>query len=198
MKNFIRNPRSLLLMLGIVVAFFGVRLFDVDINLLPLLGIVVAFSGVRLSDIVIFPQLPKSDVKQEPQIGPSSKGLRGKNDIETQKKRYAQLQQTKDREVIRLPLSRLMGILKDLPLTSDKLKFLEENIDFLPNSLSLYELNCILDLFARDSDKLKITKALLSRLDNNYCDNEFERFKNHYACSSVKMKAINLLLRNEK
>lgn len=183
MKTFIRNLRSLLPVLGIVVAF---------------LGIVVAFSGVRLLDVVIFPQPPKSDVKQEPQIGPSSKGLRPKNDIETEKKRHAQLQQTKDREVIKLPLSRLMGILKDLPLTSDKLKFLEENIDFLPNSLSLYELNRILDLFARDSDKLKTTKALLSRLDDNYCDNEFERFKNHYASSSVKMKAINLLLRNEK
>lgn len=100
--------------------------------------------------------------------------------------------------MIKLPLSRLWGILKDLPLASDKLKFLLENIHFLPDSLSLGELNRILDLFARDSNKLEITKALLSRLNDNYREYEFERFKNHYARSSEKMKAINLLLRNEK
>jgi len=177
MKNFIRNPH----------------------RFLPaVLSIFVALSGVRFFDVVIFPQLPKNDVKQEPQIGPFSKGLQAKNDIEKEEKRHAQPQQTKGRKVIKLPLSRLWGILKDLPLASDKLKFLLENIHFLPDSLSLGELNRILDLFARDSNKLEITKALLSRLNDNYREYEFERFKNHYARSSEKMKAINLLLRNEK
>ena len=166
--------------------------------LLAVLSIVVAFSGVKLFDVVIFPQIPKNDVKKEPQIRPFSKELQAKNDIEKEKKRHAQPQQTKGRKVIKLPLSRLRGILKDLPLASDKLKFLSENIHFLPDSLSLGELNRILDLFARDSNKLKITKALLSRLNDNYLDNDFERFKNHYVRSSEKMKAINLLLRNEK
>lgn len=167
-------------------------------SLLAVLSIVVAFSGIKLFDVVIFPQLPKNDVKQEPQTGHFSKELQAKNDIEKQKKRHAQPQQTKGRKVVKLPLSRLRGILKDLPLASDKLKFLAENIHFLPDSLSLGELNRILDLFARDSNKLEITKALLSRLNDNYRDNEFERFKNHYVRSSEKMKAINLLLRNGK
>lgn len=68
MKNFIRNHHRFLL---------------------AVLSIVVAFSGVKLFDVVIFPQIPKNDVKQEPQIGPFSKELQAKNDIEKEEKRHA-------------------------------------------------------------------------------------------------------------
>ena len=180
---------------------------------LSLLGLLVALFGIKLFDITIFEsQSLKNNVEEEP---------------ETQ----TPPQQTRDDEVVKIPLSKLMETLKSLPLPSDKLEFIKENSNFIPNHLSLDELhhilvlfyrlddklevmeiflpqlpdrlsldelNYILNLFYRESDKLKITKLFLSRLEDNYSDSEFERFKNHYIPSDQRREAINLLLKNKK
>ena len=91
-------------------------------------------------------------------------------------------------------LTLLMGILGDLLLSSVKLKFIEDNPQLLPDSISLGELNSMLDLFTLDSNKLKVTRIFISRLEDSYSDREFERFKAHYTLDSTKLEAIRLIL----
>ena len=86
-----------------------------------------------------------------------------------------------------------MGVLHDILLHSDRLKYIEDNLHLLPESLSLDELTSILGLFTLDSDKLKVTNLFASRLQDNYSDREFERFKDQYANESKKREAIRLI-----
>ena len=156
---------------------------------LTIFGIVLAFFGflgIRVFDVVIFKkQNPKISLQKEPETKVSSKEPEPQVPPQPIK-------------VGKLPLSKLIEILKELSSLSYRLNFIKDNIDFMPEVLSLKKLNDILDLFSNCSDKLTVTKIFLSRLENNYPDSEFERFKDHYALNNYKVEAINLLLRNKK
>ena len=80
----------------------------------------------------------------------------------------------------------------------------------LPGSLSLGELNHILDRFSAFSDKFildwfspayykfQVTEIFLSRLEDNYSDNDFKIYKQHYPTNSTKQEAIELLRRKNQ
>ena len=199
---------------------------------LSLLGLLVALFGIKLFDITIFEsQSLKSNVKKALDAQTSFKKQLPKSNVEEEPETQILPQQTRDDEVVQMPLSTLMKALKSLPLSSDKLEFIEENIKFmpdrlssdelhhilaqfyrfdnklevietclprLPDRLSLDELNRILNLFYRESDKLKITKLFRSRLEDNYSDSEFERFKKHYLPGAQRREAINLLFTDKR
>ena len=198
---------------------------------LSLLGLLVALFGVKLFDITIFEsQSLKSSVKKVSDVQTAFKKQLPKSNVEEEPETQIPPQQTRDDEVVQMPLSKLMKALENLPLPSDKLEFIEKNSKFmpdrlsldelhhilalfyrldnklevietclprLPDRLSLDELNRILNLFYRESDKLKVTKIFLSRLEDSYSDSEFERFKNHYLPGDQRREAINLLLRKK-
>ena len=167
---------------------------------------VLGFLGVQIFDITIFKkQHPKTNILKE--LAPqTSSQINVEKEPETQTS--AQIEAEKKSEpqvpsqpikVGKLPISKLIEILKDLSSSSYRLDFIRDNINFMPEVLSLKELNDILDLFFNYSYRLTVTKIFLSRLENNYPDSEFKRFKDHYKrSSSYKATAINLLLRNEK
>ena len=197
---------------------------------LSLLGLFVALFGIKLFDITIFDsQSLKSNVKKALDAQTSFKRQLPKNTVEEEPETQIPPEQARDDEVVQMPLSRLMKALEPLPLPSAKLEFIKGNITFipdrlslnelhrilalfyrfddklevietclprLPDRLSLDELNGILTLFYRESDKLKVTKLLLSRLEDNYSDREFERFINQYLPGDRRIEAINLLLKN--
>ena len=172
---------------------------------LPIVGIFFTLLGVQFFDVTIFKGCnPKTDILKElePQI------LSQINvEKETESQTPPQISTEKELEpqapsqpikVGDLPLSKLIGILKDLSSSFYRLRFIEDNISFMPDVFSLRELNDILNLFNSNSYRIRVTKIFLPRLENNYPDNEFERFKNHFATTSYRMRAINLLLRNKK
>ena len=165
---------------------------------LSLLGLLVALFGIKLFDITIFEgQSLKSNVKKALDTQTSKKQL-PKNNVEEEPETQILPQQTRDDEVVQMPLSTLMKALKSLPLSSDKLEFIEENIKFMPDRLSSDELHHILAQFYSESDKLKVTKIFRSRLEDNYSDSEFERFKNHYLPGTQRKEAINLLFTDKR
>ena len=162
----------------------GLKIFGIVLGLLGLLGI-------RVFDVAIFKkQNQEISLQKEPE-------LQVLFQVDTDKEPEPQVPPQLI-EVGKLPLSKLIEILKELSSLSYKLNFIKDNIDFMPEVLSLKELNDILDLFSSYSYKLTVTKIFLSRLENNYPDSEFERFRDHYEPNDYKVTAINLLLRNKK
>ena len=172
---------------------------------LPLLGLFGSWLGIQFYDITIFEGChPKTEMPKETELRPLPQINIGKEpEIQT----LSQIGSEEEPEpqvlpqpigVGELPISKLIDILKDLSSLSYRLEFIEDNINFMPHVLSLKELNDILGLFSTMSYKLEVTEIFLSRLENNYPDNEFERFKNYYSNNDYKVKAINLLLRNKK
>ena len=164
---------------------------------------VLGFLGVQIFDITIFKRrhlktdTPK-ELEPQPQLNVEEPKTQVLSQIGMDKKPEPQIP-PQPIKVGKLPISKLIEILKDLSSSSYRLGFIRDNIDFMPEILSLKELNDILDLFFSYSYRLTVTKIFLSRLENNYPDSEFKRFKNHYRRSnSYKRTAINLLLRNEK
>lgn len=152
-------------------------------KILAVLAFIVAISGITLFDIVIV-DLPFFET-------PFSKKFKKAENQGTR----VPYQLPEDREGTKLSVPRLIGILDDLILANKKLTFIETNVDRMPNRLSLADLNRILDLFLLDGDKLKVTKAFQSRIEDNYSDAEFEKFKYHYILGSNRIEAINLLIR---
>ena len=173
------------------------QIIAVIMSILTILG----FIGVQIFDITIFKGChPKTDTLKEPEP---------QINVEKEPELQVPLQIDAEKEpepqappqpigVEKLPLSKLIEILKDLSSLSYRLEFIKDNINFMPDVLSLKELNDILDLFSRRSYKLTVTKIFLSRLENNYPNREFERFKGQYNRSDYKVEAINLLLRNKR
>ena len=167
---------------------------------------ILGFLGVQIFDITIFKGgHPKTDIVKEPKLqNPSQINVekepkaQASSQVGGEKKPELQVPPQPIR-VGELPVSKLIEILKDLSSSSYRLNFIKANIDFLPEVLSLKELNDILDLFSNYSYRLTVTKIFLSRLENNYPNSEFKRFRDHYKRSNdYKRTAINLLLRNEK
>ena len=66
-----------------------------------------------------------------------------------------------------LEFSRLLAILKDLPNSSDKFAFIEENKKSMPDKLPWLELNQILELFPNSSGKSRVIEMFLSLLAPN-------------------------------
>ena len=122
--------------------------------MLPLLSLFVALFGIKLFDITIFDsQSLKSNVKKALDAQTSFKGQLPKNNVEKEPETQIPPKQTRDDEIVQMPLSKLMKALENLPLPSDKLEFIEGNINFIPDRLSLDELHHILALFYRFDDK---------------------------------------------
>ena len=127
--------------------------------------VVLSFAGVTLVDVAIFGpgsltsklvrylqtqtdenQLPLSDVGNEAETG--IKQLSPINEANKEPETQSPPQQTDANETRKLEFSMLIGILKDLTSSSAKLEFIRDNMDLMPDSLSLVELHRILALFS--------------------------------------------------
>ena len=166
---------------------------------------ILGFLGIQVFDITIFGERNlKISTERELEMQTSSQ-INTEKELEPQILSQVNVEKEMNQEtssqqigVEKIPLSKLMEILKDLPSSSSKFEFIEHNIEFIQGDLSLGGLNRLLDLFSRSDDKLRIIKTFLSRLEDGYPDDEFRRFKKQFPSSSDKIKAINLLLRNKK
>ena len=156
---------------------------------LTVLGLLLTILGVRFFDITIVGcQLPTSKVKteQETQIpldrqSPTSK-------VKTEQETQTTPQQTGDDKVVKMPFSKLLGILRDLPSSSNKLKFIEDNMNFMPYHLSLDELHRILALFPSNSNKSKVIEVFLSRLPGRLSLAELNHLLDLFSSESDKLK----------
>ena len=92
--------------------------------------------------------------------------------------------------------SNIMDRLKNEPRTGQRFKLLEANLDSVPSSLSLNQLESYIQLFQPESYRLRVVRLLRHRLRANYSNNELEAFKQLF--NSYKQPEAEGLLPNGK
>ena len=167
------------------------KILAISIFILTVLG----FIGVKVFDVTLFNSASrKSNVENEPGPEISLKTQLPKSSVEEEPIPEPLPQQTRDNEVEKLPLSKFIGILNDLPSPSDKLEFIENNMDFMPTRFSLGELHQVLALFSRASDRSTIIKVFLSRLPDSLLLGDLNRILSLFSRVSDKLKATRMFL----
>ena len=167
------------------------KILAISISILTLLG----FFGVKLFDVTFFKSASRKDkVENVPSPEMSSTIQLPKSSVEEEPMPEPLPQQTRDNEVEKLPLSKFIGILNDLPSSSDKLAFIEYNMDFMPTRFSLGELHQVLALFSRASDRSTIIKVFLSRLPDSLLLGDLNRILSLFYRVSDKLKVTRMFL----
>ena len=136
------------------------------IMILTICGVALTFLGIfgfKIFDITIFkwPNLQVDPVeKPEPEV---SLQIDTEEELEPQNLPQVSAEKEPDQEtssqqieVGKLPVPKLIEILKDLSSSSYRLSFIKDNISFMPDVLSLKELNDILILFSSNSYRSNI------------------------------------------
>ena len=122
-----------------------------------IVGILIAILGIRIFNITIADifnrRSSKVEVKTKTETEmPIPFGERfSKVEVKTETEIQKAPQKTRDTEVRKLQLPRLMSTLKDLPSSSDKLDFMKKNMNAIPDSFSWNELEGILNMFPSSS-----------------------------------------------
>ena len=73
--------------------------------------------------------------------------------------------------------SNIMDHLENEPMTDQRFKLLEANLDSVPSRLSLNQLGSYIQLFYPESWRLKVLRLLQPKITTSYSDNELEAFK---------------------
>lgn len=161
------------------------KILAISISIFTLLG----FCGVTLFDVTLFRSASrKSNVKNELISETPVNTPIPNHPIEEKPPPNIRPQETRDDGVVKLPISKLIGILSDLPLSSDKLTFIQSNMDIIPEHVSLDDLHRILALFSRDSDELRIIEVFLSRLPNRLSLRELNRILALFSRADDRLK----------
>ena len=100
--------------------------------------------------------------------------------------------QNREGKVAKLSVSEVRISLKSMSY-DDQEQFIEDNINSMPDNLSLEELNSILALFAFSDSKVKVTKVFAPRVKRNFSKSELEKFANLFSFSDDRKEALNLL-----
>lgn len=161
-------------------------------------GILVALLGIKIFDITIADifnkQFSKVEVKAKPERQISSGKQFPKIEVKTESERQQVPQKTRDTGVKKLQLPRLTGILKDLPSGSDKLDFIKENMNAIPDNFSWDELDSILNMFPTNSRKLTVINTLLSRLPKSLSLGKLNYILDMFSSSSNKFTITEIFL----
>ena len=88
----------------------------------------------------------------------------------------------------------LMEVLKDLPNSSDKFEFIEENKNSMPDKLSWTELNQILKLFPNASGKSRAIAIFLTQLAPNLSLDELHLILKMFPRADDRLKVIRVFL----
>ena len=92
--------------------------------------------------------------------------------------------------------SNIMDHLENEPMTDQRFKLLEANLDSVPSSLSLNQLGNYIQLFQHESYRIKVLRLLQPKITDNYSDNELEAFKKLF--NPYKQPEAEELLPNRK
>ena len=138
-----------------ILGFFGIKIFDITIS--DLLWSIINV-GKESETQTAESQLSFSDVGNETETG--IKQLSPINEANKEPETQSPPQQTDADETKTLEFSRLIGILEDLTSSSAKLDFIRDNMDLMPDSLSLVELHQILDEFPSAVDKFAVIQII--------------------------------------
>ncbi len=165
---------------------------------LGVVGFLAAILGIKIFDITIADifnrQFSKVEVKAEPERQIPSGEQFPKVEVKTESERQQVPQKTRDTEVRKLQLPRLMSTLKDLPSSSDKLDFMKKNMNAIPDSFSWNELEGILNMFPSSSRKLTVINTLLSRLPNSLSLGKLNHILGMFYFSSNKLTITEIFL----
>ena len=164
--------------------------------------------GKRVGDTTAESQLSFSDVGNETETG--IKQLSPINEANKEPETQSPPQQTDADETKTLEFSRLIGILEDLTSSSAKLDFIRDNMDLMPDSLSLVELHQILDEFPSAVDKFAVIQIIylhsfeisgksfaplfLSRLPNSLSLVELNQMLDEFPSAVDKFAVIQIFL----
>ena len=173
--------------------------------------VVLSFAGITLVDVAIFGpgsltsklvrylqtqtdenQLPLSDVGNEVETGIKQLSPINEANKEPETQSPPQPQQTDADETRNLEFSRLIGILKDLGSYSARLSFIENNIDLMPDSLSLDELHRILALFGTYKYRLAVIQTFLPRLPHSLSLSELNRMLALFGTYEYRLKVTRI------
>ena len=177
---------SIVTVLGLF-GFVGITLFDVAI----------CGSGSLTSKLVRYlekptdeNQLPLSNVENETETGITQ--LSPINEATKEPETQTPSQQTDADETRKLEFSRLIGILTDLSTYSARLGFIENNIDLMPDSLSLAELHRILALFDKYNYRLAVIQTFLPRLPYSISLGELNRILALFGTYGYRLKVTRI------
>ena len=164
--------------------------------------VVLSFAGITLVNVAIFGpgsltsklvrylqtqtdenQLPLSDVGNEAETG--IKQLSPINEANKEPETQSPPQQTDANETRKLEFSMLIGILKDLTSSSAKLEFIRDNMDLMPDSLSLVKLHRILALFSSVAKKLAVIQIFLAQLPDSLSLSELNHLLDQFSSTMV-------------
>jgi hypothetical protein len=88
-------------------------------------------------------------------------------------------------------------ILTSLNRTSSdsyKITFIEENMQNMQNTITLSELNLMLDLMSADSYKTELTKLLSQKINEGYTNRDYDKFTKQFSSDSYRNEATSILL----
>ena len=165
-----------------ILGFFGIKIFDITIINV----------GKESETQTAESQLSFSDVGNETETG--IKQLSPINEANKEPETQSPPQQTDADETKTLEFSRLIGILEDLTSSSAKLDFIRDNMDLMPDSLSLVELHQILDEFPSAVDKFAVIQIFLSRLPNSLSLVELNQMLDEFPSTVDKFAVIQIFL----
>ena len=172
-----------------ILGFFGIKIFDITIS--DLLWSIINV-GKESETQTAESQLSFSDVGNETETG--IKQLSPINEANKEPETQSPPQQTDADETKTLEFSRLIGILEDLTSSSAKLDFIRDNMDLMPDSLSLVELHQILDEFPSAVDKFAVIQIFLSRLPNSLSLVELNQMLDEFPSTVDNLKVTRIFL----
>ena len=137
---------------------------------------------------------PLNNIENETEPGTPLKNLSPINKANKELEARSPPQETAAAEARKIEFARLIEILKDLASSSTKLSFIRDNLDLMPDSLSLVELHHILALFSSSNNKLAVIQIFLSRLPDSLSLGELNFLLDQFSSTDKKFRVTTLFL----
>ena len=184
------NAKSIIGIIVVVLAilgFLGIKIFDITISdFLRSIINVKKESATQTAES----QLSLSNVENQTETGITQ--LSPINEANKVLGAQSSHQQTDTDKTGKLEFSMLIGILEDLTSSSIKLEFIRDNMELMPDSLSLVELHQILGEFPSSVDRFAVTEKFLSRLPHSLSLEELNKMLDEFPSSGNKLKVTNI------